>query len=514
MISPGLGARKLLPAWAAHERTLWEHLPYVSVAGDALLLRDGDLMAAIAVDGINAELSEEATVEGARGTLNAIINAAGDDIAWYIHRISVPAARQRPHRPAAAFGTEIERRWQDHLASAGLMERRTVLTAVARVATLERRTRFLRPRASAGAWRDRLTRRREALEEVMRTLDAALAQFGARRLTVDNGELIGFAAGLTSHAFQGLGRPVCSEPLALHLASRRITFKEGRIEIAGETGMSARHGAILSVKRYGARTWPGMYADFDLPFETLITSSFAPIASTSAVDRIRLIIRQMRASDDMAVSLRNELAEAADEVASGRVIFGTHHMTATVYADTPDDLDRAVSELRKAGQAGGALFVVEDFAARAAWFAQNPGNFRYRARAAMVSSANFADMAALHGRPAGRRAEETPWGRILTEFPTPASEIYRLNLHAPGSPDREPSPGHTLVVGKTGSGKSLVTNFLIAQALERGVRVFAFDKDQGLEMGLRALGGSYTRIRTGQPPGLNPFASEVDARGR
>ena len=245
----------------------------------------------------------------------------------------------------------------------------------------------------------------------------------------------------------------------------------------------------------------------------MTTSSFTPAGTTSTVEKMRRIIRQMRASDDMAVSLRDELADAADDVESGRSVFGHHHMTITVYAESLATLDRAVAELRKAGQAGGTVFVVEDFAARAAWFAQHPGNYRYRVRAAMVSSTNFVDMAALHGRPAGRGAAETPWGKVLTEFPTPASELYRLNLHAPGSPEDEPSPGHSLLVGKTGSGKSLVMNFLIAQALERGARVFAFDKDQGLEMGLRALGGTYTPIRIGQPPGLNPFASEIDDRG-
>ena len=105
VVDPGHGARKLLPAWQAHERKLWEHLPYISLWGDAILLRDGDLMASLAVDGINAELSEDQVIEGLRQAFTAVINAAGDDIAWYIHRVSVPVARPRPHRPATCFGS-------------------------------------------------------------------------------------------------------------------------------------------------------------------------------------------------------------------------------------------------------------------------------------------------------------------------------------------------------------------------------------------------------------------------
>lgn len=514
VVDPGHGARKLLPAWQAHERKLWEHLPYISLWGDAILLRDGDLMASLAVDGINAELSEDQVIEGLRQAFTAVINAAGDDIAWYIHRVSVPVARPRPHRPATCFGSEIDRRWQDHLASAGLMERRTIITVVIRPQALEKRTGFLTRWTIAAGGRDkmraRLDRRTAALEEVVRTLEAALAGHGARRLTVETGELLGFTAGLCNPDLRLLGTPCALEPLSLGLTDQRVIFREGRIAL---TGASERVGAILSIKRYGAATWPGVFSDFDLPVETVVTSSFTPTGPTGTVERMRRIMRQMRASDDMAVSLREEIAEAADDVESGRALFGHHHLTVAVYAPDGEALDRAISELRKAGQSGGAILIAEDFGARAAWFAQHPGNFRYRARAAMISSTNFVDMAALHARPPGRDPDATPWGKILAEFPTPASEIYRLNLHAPGQPKDEPTPGHTLIVGKTGSGKTLLTIFLIAQALERGVRVFAFDKDQGLEMGLRALGGDYTSIKTGQSPGLNPFASEWDDRG-
>ena len=110
MIEPGIGAKKLLPAWHAHERHLWEHLPYVTTRDDAILLRDGDLMGSVLVDGLNAELSEETAVEGARRVLTSLVNAAGEDVAWYIHRISVPIARPRPHRPAQSFRAEIDRR--------------------------------------------------------------------------------------------------------------------------------------------------------------------------------------------------------------------------------------------------------------------------------------------------------------------------------------------------------------------------------------------------------------------
>jgi type IV secretion system protein VirB4 len=44
-------------------------------------------------------------------------------------------------------------------------------------------------------------------------------------------------------------------------------------------------------------------------------------------------------------------------------------------------------------------------------------------------------------------------------------------------------------------------------------RILVIDKDRGLEMAVRALGGSYSAIRIGEATGLNPFQTEVDERG-
>ena len=134
--------------------------------------------------------------------------------------------------------------------------------------------------------------------------------------------------------------------------------------------------------------------------------------------------------------------------------------------------------------------------ARSTWFAQHPGNHGYRARAAMVSSRNFARFTALHAAPGGLRQPETPWGKAMTILPTVSSSAYRFNFHLGGRPgDR--TVGHTLVLGQTGSGKTLGTAFLVAQARRTGARVIVFDKDRGLEMPVRAMGGAYGAVRLG-----------------
>ena len=66
---------------------------------------------------------------------------------------------------------------------------------------------------------------------------------------------------------------------------------------------------MVSLKDYPARTAPGMLDGvLRLPFEMVLTESFAFVDRQAALDRMNLALRRMRAADDDALSLRGELA--------------------------------------------------------------------------------------------------------------------------------------------------------------------------------------------------------------
>jgi type IV secretion system protein VirB4 len=54
----------------------------------------------------------------------------------------------------------------------------------------------------------------------------------------------------------------------------------------------------------------------------------------------------------------------------------------------------------------------------------------------------------------------------------------------------------------------------MTMAKRAGARLFVFDYRAGMEMAVRALGGSYSTVRAGRPTGLNPLQTEIDARGQ
>ena len=64
--------------------------------------------------------------------------------------------------------------------------------------------------------------------------------------------------------------------------------------------------------------------------------------------------------------------------------------------------------------------------------------------------------------------------------------------------------------GKSGTGKTALINFLLSQVQKYDPKptIFFFDKDRGAEIFVRACGGTYMALESGQPTGFNPFQCE------
>jgi type IV secretion system protein VirB4 len=218
-----------------------------------------------------------------------------------------------------------------------------------------------------------------------------------------------------------------------------------------------------------------------------VSQSFAFVERAEALNRMNLVLRRMRSAEDEALSLRDELTRAKDDVAAGRAGFGEHHTTIAIHAASLDALDGQVAEVIAALADLGIVAVREDIALEPAFWAQFPGNFRYIARKGLVSTANFAGLASLHNFPVGR-ARGNHWGDAVTLFETTAAGPYFFNFH-------QNDLGNFTVIGPSGSGKTVVLNFLLAQARKFAPRIVFFDKDRGAELFIRAIGGQYDRLR-------------------
>jgi type IV secretion system protein VirB4 len=198
------------------------------------------------------------------------------------------------------------------------------------------------------------------------------------------------------------------------------------------------------------------------------------------------------------VSLRSELGTARDDLAAGRAVYGEHHLTIALRGPDEASVADAVGDVQAALADAGIVAVREDLGLEPAFWAQFPGNNSFIARKALIDGRNFASLASHHNFPIGRE-HGNHWGQFVTLFETTAAGPYFFNFH-------RGDLGNFTIIGPSGAGKTVLLNFLIAQAQRFSPRVVFFDKDRGAEIFIRAIEGRYDVLRPGEPSGLNPLA--------
>ncbi|MEM9310967.1 MAG: VirB4 family type IV secretion system protein [Pseudomonadota bacterium] len=495
------------PAIIAKETPAGEHLPYARHVDPVTLeTRDGLLIQTIRLGGLLFETADTDELNYRAGLRDAMLRTLGSSrFAVYQHVVRRPASASLANVDTDEFSTQLDERWRSRLAQRQLFVNELFLTIVRR--PLQGRIGFadrLRGWFARNAKRNQalMAAEKHALDRAREALMASLSAYDPQLLSVyetPNGmrsEPLEFLSCLFNADLRPVALPYGD--LGHFIPARRVSFGRDTVELAATGDLERRFVAIVSIKDYPGATFPGMFDElYRLPFELHVTQSFAMVERAQALGHMNLALRRMQSVEDDALSLRDELSVAKDEVAAGRAGFGEHHSTIAVHADDLAALSDQVAEVIALLADLGINAVREDIALEPTFWAQFPGNFRYIGRRGLVSTTNFAGLASLHNFPVGR-ASGNHWGEAVTLFETTAAGPYFFNFH-------QQDLGNFTVIGPSGSGKTVVLNFLLAQAQRFRPRTIFFDKDRGAELFIRAIGGQYDRLRPGTASGLNPL---------
>lgn len=480
-------------------------IPYVRHVDDkAIALDSGALLAMIALDGVSFETADPLDLNALTRDLNTLYrNVADERLALWAHVIR----RRENEYPGGEFQSGFSRglneAYRTRMVGADLFRNDLYLSLLwspdseltGRFAAFISRLR--KPwKARFQFDLDDLKRLQDAVADV----SAGLKRFGPRVLSLaERDGLIFSEPSEVLHQLVGGRRemvPLTHGRISSAIYSDRIIVGRETIEVRHEG--ASRFAGMFGFKEYPARTRPDMVDGLlTVPCELILTQSFSFLSKADARKVMARKQNQMVSAGDKASSQIEELDRALDELESNRFAIGDHHLTLAVFADTVSELTENLAKCRMHLTNGGALVAREDLGLEAAWWAQLPGNFRYRLRSGAITSRNFAGLSAFHSYPAGQQ-EGNEWGPAVALLKTASGSPFYLNLH-------HGDLGNTFVGGPSGSGKTALLNFILAQCEKFGAHVVLFDKDRGADLFVRAVGGTYLPLPTGRPTGCAPL---------
>jgi len=505
-------------AEAGAENQLARFVPFSSlVSPHDVITRGGDYLRVWRLDGVPFECADEhVIVERHEAKCNLLRNLAGGQFAVWEHRLHRAIDESMSLPEEDGFARDVALAYDDLIRRERMMSNELYLTLV------------YRPKATAPA--SALQSRRRSLEEITAAqtealvvmdeksalVERVLRGFGPHMLgvVVRDGRTCSELAEFLGYLVNGRWRevPVHAGPLYRTLPTARLSFGIDKLEI--RHGDERRYAALVDIHEYADAVEPGVLnALLYERSEFIETQSFSILPRREAMRSLELQRDQLIASDDVVASQVADMDVALDELGDGQFCMGEYHYSLLVFGDSVSDAgQRAARAVGAVGEACSLQMRPVDLVADAAWFAQMPGNWQWRPRAAKLSSRAFAALASGHNFARGKR-DGNPWGQALAVLRTPSGQPFYLNLHK--SPDGEDSedkklPGNTLIIGSTGVGKTTLVMLLLALTRKwtPAPRLVLFDLDRGSEIALRALGGRYFTLEAGKPTGCNPLQRE------
>ncbi|MCF1743065.1 conjugal transfer protein TrbE [Paradevosia shaoguanensis] len=302
-----------------------------------------------------------------------------------------------------------------------------------------------------------------------------------------------------------------------------------------EPRLGDQHLRVLTIIGFPTATTPGLLDDLNrLAFPYRWSTRAILLDKTDATKLLTKIRRQWFAKRKSIAAilkevLTNEASALVDTDASNKAadadlalqelgadVAGMAYVTATIVVSDADPrlADEKLRLVEKVIQGRDFTAMVETVNAVDAWLGSLPGNAYANVRQPPISTLNLAHMISLSAVWAGPERDEHFGAPPLLYGKTEGSTPFRLSLHVG-------DVGHTLVVGPTGAGKSVLLALMALQfrRYDRS-QVFAFDFGGSIRAAALAMGGDWHDLGGGLTEGddfsvsLQPLARIDDTYER
>ena len=289
-----------------------------------------------------------------------------------------------------------------------------------------------------------------------------------------------------------------------------------------EPRLGHAHLRVLTIVGFPTATTPGLLDDLNrLAFPYRWSTRAILLDKTDATKLLSKIRRQWFAKRKSIAAILKEImtneasalvdTDAANKAADadmalqelGADYAGEAYVTATVtvWDENPSLAAEKLRLVEKVIQGRDFTAMAETINAADAWLGSLPGHVYANVRQPPISTLNLAHMIPLSAVWAGPERDEHFAAPPLLFGKTEGSTPFRLSLHVG-------DVGHTLVVGPTGAGKSVLLALMALQFRRySGAQVFAFDFGGSIRAAALAMGGDWHDLGGGLTEGADASVS-------
>lgn len=330
------------------------------------------------------------------------------------------------------------------------------------------------------------------LNETMGRMMSVLGQFGAKRLGIKQCE----DGTMLSEPMRFLDKLITLTEHDMPLPERgiddvladdvSISFGSNALEVRNYRSQDRHFAAMLTLKEYRELPIDGLGRLLQMPCEFIISQCFDFINHTEAVEKFADQAKIFALGNETELP---ELIGLNDIIESDRghpTDFGEHQITLMMVGETLAEVEKNVRLCVKEMGRIGMMLLREDLVLEECYWAQLPGNFPFLRRRKSINTARLGGFGLLNNLPAGS-AQNSHWGAASSLFYTAAGTPYFFNFHIGTN-------GHTMLIGPYGTGKTVLTNFLVTQARKYHPQLFYFDHERASEIMINALDGQYIRF--------------------
>ncbi len=515
-----------LTEYRSRPAQLADYLPWAClVAPGVVLNKDGSFQRSVRFRGPDLESATQAQLVATCARINNVLRRFGSGWALFFE------AERRPARdyPRSDFPDPVSRlvdeeRRAAFVQSEALFESRYVLTFVCLppVEKAGKAERLLIEGAGGSDGPDY----RDHLQAFIRRTDQALnllARLMPEVAPLDDAETLSYLHDCISTRRHDIAVPEVPAYLDAVLVDTPLTG-------GFEPMLGNAHLRVLTVLGFPGSTTPGLLDELNnLGFAYRWMTRFIPLDKAAAEKVLRryrrqwfakrksiaAIIKEVMTNEASALVDTDAESKAADtdaalqELGADLVSYGYVTTTFVVWDEDAEAVREKVLAARRVIDGRGFATIEEGANAVDAWLSSLPGHVYANVRQVPLNTLNLAHMMPLSSVWAGPARNAHLDGPPLLTVRTNGTTPFRLVTHVG-------DVGHTLVVGPTGAGKSVLLA-LIAMQFRRycGARITIFDKGGSARAAVLGMGGNWFDLGAARQGVKNALAfqplADIDA---